>query len=1377
MNVMKTAMLFIIGSLFVWNKNYAQTATRIPITTIVPSINTGQNYSPWLNDYTSSLISNVWTSSNMQYIDVKAKLQSKSNISKLSLYDFEGIFTDHPCKIYALNGTTKTLIATFYGYQYMQWVDFNLPSAVTADAIVVNKWGNCLPMKIKVFGTPATSTGTAPAAITGASTVCVGATTALANTTSGGVWSSSATTRATVSTYGVVTGVSAGTATISYTKSGASATKVVTVNGLPTAGAVSGAATVAVGVTTPFSSSAPGGTWSSSASYNASVNASGVVTGVAAGTASINYAVTNGCGTSWAWKTVTVNPAPTAGAGTITGASSVCTGAYITLTKSVAGGVWSSTAPGIATVNASGVVTGVAAGTATIKYTVGSAVATKIVTVNAAPSAGVISGTGIVNVGSTAPLYNTVTGGAWSSLTPTKATVNTSGVVTGVAAGTATIKYVVSNTCGSATATKVVTVNAVTTPPTPGAGTISGASTVCVGATTALINTSTGGAWSSSSTARATVNTSGLVTGVSAGTATISYTVGAASATKVITVNALPTAATISGGSSVVAGSTTGLTASVAGGSWSSSSTGVASVNASGIVTGITAGSVTISYTVSNSCGSAVATKAISVTAASTGGGTGGGTPVTGKIPMDGKRWYILNNCSDGFEGLHDNNLTTSVITGYGTILSSFDAYYPVLPGETINISSMKFYDGPGTSAAFKVYAVDASWNRTLLATYTGAAYNTWVGPNGSTTDFNLTAPANNVKYLVVNASNNQYPFEMELYGSYVAPPAATPVPTKSIKLKQELGVNAFEWDFLHPSSPLVINETRMNAIKSFGAVRHYLDWEKLEPTQGGYTFNPSHSGGWNMDIIYQRAKAEGIEMLVDIKTLPGWFQATFPGGIDGEGIPANSGSDWKLPASYIKQAKLGFQFAARYGSNASVPTSLLSVDASTRWSGDPANTVQRGLNTVKYVENENERDKWWKGRNAYQTGREYAANLSAFYDGHKNTMGAGVGVKNADPNMKVVMGGVAMPTTDWLEGMIDWCKEFRGYNTDGSINLCWDVINYHIYPDNNKSMQGGGTRGAAPEVAHADSFAVKFIRVAHQYCKDMPVWITETGYDLNSGSPVKAIPVGTKSAQVTQADWSLRHALLNARTGVEYTYFYMLDDVNASSGTQFSSCGLVNSDFSRRPVADYMWQTKRLMGEYEYKETISANPIVDRYELSGQSIYVVTKPTENGSTMAYTLPVSGAASVKIYRPAVGQDSMSVTTASVSGGGVALTATETPMFIKVGTGSGARMAPTDTTSDVLPTNSLNNALAKSIAVYPNPTTGVMQLSVNNDQQGEVNIVVYNTAGQVSKKQVFTKAPGTSTQTVDISSLPSGMYIMEITQGTEKATKKVIKVNN
>ncbi|MDG1036918.1 MAG: lamin tail domain-containing protein, partial [Crocinitomicaceae bacterium] len=54
------------------------------------------------------------------------------------------------------------------------------------------------------------------AAITGASSVCVGSTTVLASSTTGGVWSTSDATVADVSASGVVTGVSAGSATITY---------------------------------------------------------------------------------------------------------------------------------------------------------------------------------------------------------------------------------------------------------------------------------------------------------------------------------------------------------------------------------------------------------------------------------------------------------------------------------------------------------------------------------------------------------------------------------------------------------------------------------------------------------------------------------------------------------------------------------------------------------------------------------------------------------------------------------------------------------------------------------------------------------------------------------------------------------------------------------------------------------------------------------------------------------------------------------------------------------------------------------------------------------------------------------------------------------
>jgi uncharacterized protein YjdB len=56
-----------------------------------------------------------------------------------------------------------------------------------------------------------------PASISGLNSVCIGSLTALSNATSGGAWSSSNTAIATVSGAGVATGVSAGSATITYT--------------------------------------------------------------------------------------------------------------------------------------------------------------------------------------------------------------------------------------------------------------------------------------------------------------------------------------------------------------------------------------------------------------------------------------------------------------------------------------------------------------------------------------------------------------------------------------------------------------------------------------------------------------------------------------------------------------------------------------------------------------------------------------------------------------------------------------------------------------------------------------------------------------------------------------------------------------------------------------------------------------------------------------------------------------------------------------------------------------------------------------------------------------------------------------------------------
>src|SRR3989441_1042630 len=140
---------------------------------------------------------------------------------------------------------------------------------------------------------------------------------------------------------------------------------------------------------------------------------------------------------------------------------------------------WASNAPGVATVNGSGLVTGVAAGTATLTATSEGQSGTATVTVTAVPPVPVVSvtvspATASVQVGQTVQLTATPKDASgtplagrvvtWASNAPGVATVNGSGLVTGVAAGTATLTATSEGQSGTAT----VTVTAVPPPPPPG---------------------------------------------------------------------------------------------------------------------------------------------------------------------------------------------------------------------------------------------------------------------------------------------------------------------------------------------------------------------------------------------------------------------------------------------------------------------------------------------------------------------------------------------------------------------------------------------------------------------------------------------------------------------------------------------------------------------------------------------------------------------------------------------------------------------------------------------------------------------------------------------------------------------------------------------
>src|SRR6266498_1021210 len=403
------------------------------------------------------------------------------------------------------------------------------------------------------------------------------------NTLSGRVvnWTSSNNSVATVSSSGLVTGLTAGSATITATSEGQSGSAALTVTAAPVpvaSVAVSPAtATIPAGQTAQLTATpkdASGNTltgrtvsWASSNTAVATVSTSGLVTGKVAGSATITATSEGQCGASAV--TVAAAPVPVASVAVTPATPSIQVGQTVQLTatpKDASGNTltgrtvgWTSSNTAVATVSTSGLVTGKVAGSATITATSEGQSGSAAVTVTPVPvaSVAVSPATASILVGQTQQLTatpkdasgNTLSGRvvSWQSSNGSIATVRSSGRVTGLTAGSATITATSEGQSGSAgvrVAAAPVPVASVAV--TPATASIQAGQTVQLTATPkdASGNTLSGRtvSWASSNTAFATVSASGLVTGKAAGSATITATSEGKSGTAVVTVTQVPVA-------------------------------------------------------------------------------------------------------------------------------------------------------------------------------------------------------------------------------------------------------------------------------------------------------------------------------------------------------------------------------------------------------------------------------------------------------------------------------------------------------------------------------------------------------------------------------------------------------------------------------------------------------------------------------------------------------------------------------------------------------------------------------------------------------------------------------------------------------------------
>ena len=297
---------------------------------------------------------------------------------------------------------------------------------------------------------------------------------------------------------------------------------------------------------------------------------------------------------------------------------------------------WSTSDASVATVS-DGVVTAIKLGSATIRAKAGDKEATCAITVEATPVTSVTldQTSASLKVGETVSLTATVKPDdatdksvTWSSSNTSVATVSSSGIVTAIKAGSATIT--VKTNDGGKTATCSVTVKAATVPVT-GVSLNTTSLSLTEGETqtlTATVSPSNATdksvTWSSNNTSVATVSSTGVVTAKSAGSAIIMVTTKDGSKTATCSVTVKAKTVSVTGVSldytslTMTEGETQTLTATISPSNatdksvtWSSSNTSVATVSSAGVVTAKAAGTVAI--TVKTNDGNKTATCIVTV--------------------------------------------------------------------------------------------------------------------------------------------------------------------------------------------------------------------------------------------------------------------------------------------------------------------------------------------------------------------------------------------------------------------------------------------------------------------------------------------------------------------------------------------------------------------------------------------------------------------------------------------------------------------------------------------------------------------------------------------------------------------------------------------